>query len=381
MATTIPAVQGNHIYPVTLIDLDLNGNVYYISDAYKAFTVGSNSYTELGALLSINEITDNLRTTNGDIQITLSGIPSSSTGTEVNYLQTILTEPVKGGNITVKRAFMDADGTSLDAGNVYTRFKGIITNFAIEESFNFINKQNDYAVSVACASINSVLETRLVGQRTDPVSRKRYFPADKSFDRIPNLKNTAFDFGREYQGGGTYGGGGGGGGGGCFVKDTLITMADGTFKPIQTIKLGDKVVSYNFITELMDISTVKEITKPLVNNIVRLKIGNTVLKCTPDHPVYIQGKGWCSLSPEETKANHNLDVKTYEIGDTCVLDSEHGARHDEVSQATIEHIETQYKENTQTYNLSKVLDNHNFFANGILVHNKRGGRQKNISQA
>jgi len=214
MATNIPAVQGDHIFPITLIDLDLNGNVYYLSDAYKAFTVNSNSYTELGAFLSINEITDNLRTTNGDIQVTLAGIPSDSTGTEVNYLQTILTEPVKGGNITITRAFMDANGSSLDTGNTYTRFKGVITNFAIEESFNFITKQNDYAVSVACASINSVLETRFVGQRTDPTDRKRYFPADRSFDRIPDLKNTAFDFGREYKAGGTYGGGGGGGGGG-----------------------------------------------------------------------------------------------------------------------------------------------------------------------
>lgn len=213
MSTSIPAVQGDHIFPITLIDLDLNGNIYYLSDAYKAFTVNSNTYTELGAFLAINEITDNLRTTNGDIQVTLAGIPSESTGTEVNYLQTILTEPIKGGNITITRAFMDSDGSTLDTGNTYIRFKGVITNFAIEEQFNFISKQNDYAVSVACASINSVLETRFVGQRTDPTSRDRFFPADRSFDRIPDLKNTAFDFGREYKAGGTYGGGGGGGGG------------------------------------------------------------------------------------------------------------------------------------------------------------------------
>jgi hypothetical protein len=38
MATTITAVQGDNIAPITLIDLDLNGNVYYISSNYKAIT-------------------------------------------------------------------------------------------------------------------------------------------------------------------------------------------------------------------------------------------------------------------------------------------------------------------------------------------------------
>ena len=217
MATSIPAVQGTHIYPVTLIDLDLNGNIYYLSDGYKPFTVGSNTYTELGAFLSVGTIDDNLRSTNGDIAIGLAGIPSSSTGSEVNYLNLIMTEPVKGGNVTLKRAFMDTDTMEIDAGNVYTRFKGVITNYQIDEQYNFLEKRNDYGVTVMVASINTVLETKVTGQRTNPEDRKRLYSADKSFDRIPILFNTAFDFGKEYSAGGNYGGGGGrgrGGGGG-----------------------------------------------------------------------------------------------------------------------------------------------------------------------
>jgi hypothetical protein len=37
------------------------------------------------------------------------------------------------------------------------------------------------------------------------------------------------------------GGGGGGGGGGCFLKGTLITMLDGTRKPVEQVDLGNKV--------------------------------------------------------------------------------------------------------------------------------------------
>ena len=211
MPTTIPEVQGTNIAPVTLIDLDLNGNVYYLSDAYKPFTVDSNSYTELGAFLSISNLDDNLKTTNGDIQISLSGIPSSSTGAEVNYLNIIMTQPVKGGNVTIKRAFYDTSTWTLQS-NVYTRYKGVITNYNIADAFNFITKENDYAVTVSVASINGVLENLVVGQYTNPDSRKRFFPDDDCFDRIPDIHNTPFDFGKEYTGGGGYGGGGGGGG-------------------------------------------------------------------------------------------------------------------------------------------------------------------------
>jgi len=214
MSTSIPAVQGTHIFPVTLIDLDLNGNVYYLSDAYKPYTVGGNDYTELGAFLAISNIQDNLRVTNGDITVTLTGIPSTSTGSEVNYLQMILQEPVKGGNITIQRAFMNTDTNELDTGNVYTRFKGVITNFSIDEDLNFLTKQNDYSVSVVCSSINTILETKITGQKTDPTNRKKLFPSDKSFDKIPDLYQTTFDFGKEYTGGGGYSGGGRGGGGG-----------------------------------------------------------------------------------------------------------------------------------------------------------------------
>ena len=209
MTTTITAVQGNNISPITLIDLDLNGNVYYISSNYKTITYNSNDYTELGAFLNITEIRDELRHSEGDLSITLSGIPS-----EANYLQTVMTEPVKGGNVTVYRGFVDAVTQELISGQVFTRFKGTITNFVIDEQLNYMSQENDYAVTVTVAGITSVLNNLLRGQKTNPDERKRLYPSDRSFDRIPILYNTSFDFGKEYSTSGGYGGGGGGGGGG-----------------------------------------------------------------------------------------------------------------------------------------------------------------------
>ena len=207
MATTITPVQGTHISSCILIDLELDGVTYYISSAYKPVTYNTNTYTELGSFLQISEFPEDIRTTNGDISITLSGIPS-----EENYLSLILTEPIKGGNVSVYRGFYDNVTHVFDDTEVYQRFRGVITNFAIQEDFTSLTTLTN-SVTVTCASINTLLENRLSGQRTNPDDRARLFPNDQVFARVPELYNISFDFGKEYQGYG-YGGGGGRGGGG-----------------------------------------------------------------------------------------------------------------------------------------------------------------------
>ena len=207
MATTITPVQQDHISSCILIDLTLDSTTYYISSAYKPVTYNSNTYTELGSFLQLSSFTEDLKTTNGDISITLGGIPS-----EQNYLSLILTSPIKGGNVSVYRGFYDTTTHELDTSEVYKRFEGVITNFAIQEDFQPGSDLTN-SVTVTCASINALLENKISGQRTNPQDRERLFPNDAVFDRVPELYNISFDFGKEYQGYG-YGGGGGGGRGG-----------------------------------------------------------------------------------------------------------------------------------------------------------------------
>jgi hypothetical protein len=209
MPTTIAEVQGDSIAPITLIDLQLGATTYYISSNWKPVTVDGNNYSELGAFLTVSNIDDNLKYNANNLALTLSGIPSGQ-----DYLRQILESPVKGGNVTLKRAFVDNSTMELKSG-VYTRFKGVITNFKIDETVNVLSKQMDYAVTVLLASQLTVLSEKITGQRTNPEDRKRLFSADKSFNRVPILFNTAFDFGKEYTGaGGGYGRGGGPGNGG-----------------------------------------------------------------------------------------------------------------------------------------------------------------------
>jgi hypothetical protein len=109
---------------------------------------------------------------------------------------------------------------------VLTRYTGVITNFAIEETEDIINRDRTYTVAITCANINTLMENRVSGQRTNGSDRKRFYPGDISFDRTKDLQNVNFDFGKKYSGGTGYGGaytpsggydfGGGGGRGGDF---------------------------------------------------------------------------------------------------------------------------------------------------------------------
>jgi len=209
MATTIAPVQETQISHAVFIDLTLNNTTYYISSAYAPITYDGNTYTELGAFLTMGDIQEDFKTTNGDLAISLSGIPS-----DANYVSIVMGQQIKGGNVIVRRGFFDVNDLSLSSANVFERYRGIITNYNIGEDTSFLDGELVNTVTITCASINTLLENRIAGQRTNGTDRKRFFPGDISFDRVKDLMNTDFDFGKEYSGGTGYGGGGGGGGGG-----------------------------------------------------------------------------------------------------------------------------------------------------------------------
>ena len=202
MSTVINAVTDtisiNHCVAIT-IDLG-PGNVFYISDAYKPITVNGNVHTELGALLNISSSKEDLRAATSDIQISLSGIPGDQ-----DYITPMLNRPIKGGIVTISRVFFDPETQEELVNQVYQRFSGVITNYAISEDSDYGEGKLTRQAQISCSSTLSVLENKITGQRTNSADREKFFPSDVSFDRVKELQNTEFDFGREYTGGTGYG--------------------------------------------------------------------------------------------------------------------------------------------------------------------------------
>lgn len=135
----------------------------------------------------------------------------------------------------------------------------------------------------------------------------------------------------------------------CFVAGTKINLANGTVKNIEDVKVGDKVVTFNEETRMNEPGIVGRLKEHSVGSVIRLTLDNEiVIKTTEEHPFYVVGKGW---------------VKAQDLQplDTCLkIDGK---------EAIISTVEVLEETNT-VYNLLNVSDNHNFYANGILVHNK-----------
>jgi hypothetical protein len=156
----------------------------------------------------------------------------------------------------------------------------------------------------------------------------------------------------------------------CFVAGTMISVPgpDNTIESIkiEDIKAGDLVVSYNLETQETEAKSVLELMQPLHSDIVEFVFSNGVkTQHTYDHPYYVVGKGWTSYKPDLTIARYKTtDLEgtcLIEVGDRCITDSG-----DTITLTEINEIVTG---DIPTYNFT-VSDNRNYFADGVLVHNK-----------
>lgn len=134
----------------------------------------------------------------------------------------------------------------------------------------------------------------------------------------------------------------------CFPAGTKITMSDGSLVNIEDIKSGDEVLSYNFendITEPGIVTAVKKSTEHLLIELL-LEDGSDVTS-TALHRVYTKEREWV----------HAQDIK---VGETLIQDTGKEFKVIEVNT-----IQTE----VDVYQLIDVKDNHNYYANTMLVHN------------
>ena len=155
------------------------------------------------------------------------------------------------------------------------------------------------------------------------------------------------------------------GGGSCFVAGTKVTMADGSEKNIEDVVIGDEVLSFNGIEN--ESKKVIGLKTPIHDDIVKYVFANqTEVICTYDHPFFVAGGDGelASYTPFLTNKRYNIgkEVRQIKVGDLVFVNQSK-------SQTAIKDIIELDLGEVQTY-IFTVEDNHNFYANGILVHNK-----------
>jgi len=154
----------------------------------------------------------------------------------------------------------------------------------------------------------------------------------------------------------------------CFPAGTKISMADGSYKNIENVKVGDVVKSYNEIAGLFENKKVLELESPVREGYYELfSDDKKIVEVTNEHPFYVKKSDgnicWCSIKPSVTHKYYPTiyNVQQLEIGDEIF--NENGN--------WVELTDWNYiKGAVQTFNLKNIEETHTFFAEGLLVHNK-----------
>ncbi len=136
-------------------------------------------------------------------------------------------------------------------------------------------------------------------------------------------------------------------GGGCFVGGTQVLMSDRSTKPIESVKTGDKILTR--INENDPTLVAATVTATHAQEDNGYLIINGTIKVTPNHRLWING--------------HWQEAAYLRAGD--LLTGNDGAS---VMVETVEWM----LDKTTVYNLT-VDKYHTYFADGVWVHNQKGG--------
>lgn len=149
----------------------------------------------------------------------------------------------------------------------------------------------------------------------------------------------------------------------CFVAGTQVTMNDGTTRNIENVLVGDYIKTYNHNTTNIEDKKVLNVLHKNVDETVKFYFADgKELECTHDHPIYCSSiNHYVSYNPKLTKFMYNMNVIQAEVGQGILLD--------DGTSTNITSIEPKTDSKT-VYNLQNVEDNHNFYANNLLVHNR-----------
>ncbi|MEM0231217.1 MAG: hypothetical protein QXT20_03400 [Candidatus Woesearchaeota archaeon] len=151
----------------------------------------------------------------------------------------------------------------------------------------------------------------------------------------------------------------------CFPAGTRIRMADGSLKNIEDVRVGELVLGYDFKTGKHVPARVLELESPYRDHLCTVSFEDgSFLRLTDEHPIYTL-KGWASISPENSKGETpNLKVLPLERGDYAFsFDGKNIILKRVIS---LECSPTKIR----TYNLKRIESVNDFYAEGILVHNK-----------
>lgn len=154
------------------------------------FDGNTHVYTPNGTLLNVSQITQDTKSSQGDVTITLSGLNN-------DYIPDIIDNPIKGAPVEIRRAFFDITTGNIivSADNPVVEFTGIVNNFNFDEGWTEGSQSVTTTASLVCSSFMSVLARKVAGRRTNQAEQDYWYPGDNSMNRVGVIADAIFDFG------------------------------------------------------------------------------------------------------------------------------------------------------------------------------------------
>ena len=163
----------------------------------------------------------------------------------------------------------------------------------------------------------------------------------------------------------------------CFLGEMLVSVNETAQKPIADLKIGDTILSYDFQAKKNKTVSVQNLLKVKHEEFISYIFDNDTIIATPDHPFYVENKGWASSKPTVTShlyANYP-NVAQISINDELILKD---------GRKCILKAMIPLQELHESYTITALSEGTSFYINNILVgteeirHDSLSGKPKII---
>ena len=156
-----------HLVKVTLGSI-ANPVIYYYTDSNQNIVESGNTYLANGFLLGLEETAESVVMSTNSIQIGVSSVNQT-------VIADILTNGYIDKEVTIKRAYLNADNNLVSANAVFVFYQGRIDGMSITDS----NNQSTLTFNVAN---NFSAFLRIKSRRTTTNSQVEHYAGDKGFE-------------------------------------------------------------------------------------------------------------------------------------------------------------------------------------------------------
>ena len=154
--------------------------------------VDSQPFDALGALVKVNDVQRDIKSTANETTITLVGIDTALLGW-------VLGHDIKGSKIEMWHGFFNQNNeliTTGGTGGLYKFFTGYISTFQISEQW--MEEARGYVgiINASASSIQIILQNRNAGRYTNDNSWQFWNSGDTSMNRVNFIETINYAFGK-----------------------------------------------------------------------------------------------------------------------------------------------------------------------------------------